>query len=51
MSVTETARALVTHPNTLRYRLRRVSELTGQSLDSIDTLVELRWALEICAPS
>jgi putative transposase len=51
MSVTETARALVTHPNTLRYRLRRIGELTGQSLESIDTLVELRWALEICAPS
>lgn len=50
LSITETARALVTHPNTLRYRLRRVSELTGQSLDSMDTLLELTWALEICPP-
>jgi putative transposase len=48
--VTETARALVTHPNTLRYRLRRVTELTGRSLDSVDTLLELMWALEICPP-
>lgn len=50
LSVTETARALVTHPNTLRYRLRRVTELTGRSLDSVDTLLELMWALEISAP-
>ena len=50
LSVTATARALVTHPNTLRYRLRRVTELTGRSLDSVDSLLELMWALEICPP-
>jgi putative transposase len=49
LSVTGSARALVTHPNTLRYRLRRVHELTGRDLESLDTLVELAWALEMSA--
>jgi putative transposase len=48
LNVTETAKALVTHPNTLRYRLRRVEELTDRDLGSLDTLVELTWALEVC---
>jgi len=51
LNITESARALVTHPNTLRYRLRRVSELTGRSLDSMDSLLELTWALEVAPPS
>ena len=29
LSVTKAARLLGVHPNTVRYRLRRVSELTG----------------------
>jgi putative transposase len=49
LSVTASASALVTHPNTLRYRLRRVHELTGCDLDSLDSLVELAWALEMSA--
>ncbi|HVH23623.1 MAG TPA: helix-turn-helix domain-containing protein, partial [Pseudonocardia sp.] len=39
------ARALFVHPNTVRYRLRRVAELTGRSpTDPRDALV-LRFAL------
>ncbi|WP_028931122.1 PucR family transcriptional regulator [Pseudonocardia asaccharolytica] len=41
------ARALFVHPNTVRYRLRRVSELTGRSpMDPRDSLV-LRTALVV----
>jgi putative transposase len=47
MNIARTAAALVTHPNTLRYRLRRFSELTGRSLESIEVLVELTWVLEL----
>ena len=47
MSVTRSAEALVTHTNTLRYRLRRFTELTGRSLDSPEVLVELMWTLEL----
>jgi putative transposase len=46
-SVVRSAEALVTHANTLRYRLRRFTELTGVPLDSTEALVELMWALEI----
>lgn len=47
MSVARSAEALVTHTNTLRYRLRRFTELTGRSLESSEVLVELTWALEL----
>lgn len=50
LNVTRSAAALVTHPNTLRYRLRRFTELTGRSLESVDVLVELTWALELGGP-
>ena len=33
------------HVNTLRYRLRRFSQLTGADLGDLDTLVEVSWAL------
>lgn len=46
-STTRTAEALVLHVNTVRYRLRKFTELTGRSLESTDVLVELQWALEI----
>lgn len=45
LNVARTAAALVTHTNTLRYRLRRFSELTGCSLESTEVLVELMWVL------
>ncbi|WP_249011604.1 CdaR family transcriptional regulator [Conexibacter sp. DBS9H8] len=40
------ARALVIHPNTLRYRLARFEELTGRSFREPETAFELWWALE-----
>lgn len=46
-SIPATAAALHVHVNTLRYRLARFEELTGRSLTSTDTLVELAWALHI----
>lgn len=48
-SIPRAARGIPVHPNTLRYRLRRFEELTGQSLDSTATIVELSWALEVTA--
>ncbi|WP_165759601.1 PucR family transcriptional regulator [Rathayibacter oskolensis] len=48
-SIPRAARSIPVHANTLRYRLRRFEELTGQSLDSTTTIVELSWALEITA--
>ncbi len=47
LNVARTAATLVTHTNTLRYRLRRFSELTGRSLESTEVLVELMWVLEL----
>ena len=43
-----TSRALHCHPNTVRYRLRRIRELTGRSLGDPRSLAELvtaSWAL------
>lgn len=48
-SIPRAARSIPVHPNTLRYRLRRFEELTGQHLDATTTIVELSWALEITA--
>lgn len=44
-SIPATARALHVHVNTLRYRLQRFEQLTGCTLTSTDTLVELAWVL------
>lgn len=49
-SMTRTAEDLVLHVNTLRYRIRRLEQLLDVSLDSVDTLVELWWALEMPEP-
>lgn len=46
-SVEEAARRLFVHPNTLRYRLRRVEELTGLSLRSPHGQVRLDLALHV----
>jgi DNA-binding PucR family transcriptional regulator len=43
-SITETARALTVHPNTLRQRLDRIETLTGLELGKADLL-----ALELAA--
>jgi DNA-binding PucR family transcriptional regulator len=46
MSVELAARELVLHHNTLRYRLKRVQELSGVDLRDTASVVELWWALE-----
>jgi hypothetical protein len=40
------AQALHTHPQTVRYRLRRLRELFGPSLDDPDTRLQLQLALQ-----
>lgn len=49
LSTAATAAELVVHPNTLRHRLHKFGELTGASLVSTETVVELTWALELSA--
>ncbi|WP_433200996.1 PucR family transcriptional regulator [Dactylosporangium sp. CS-047395] len=49
-NIPRAARSIPVHVNTLRYRLRRFEELTGASLDSTDTIVEVSFALRIAAP-
>ncbi|WP_234367301.1 MULTISPECIES: PucR family transcriptional regulator [Streptomyces] len=41
----ETAQRLFVHPNTVRYRLRRIEELTGRSLSDPTSLADLGAAL------
>ncbi len=43
-SAPEAAQRLDLHPNTLRYRLRKVEELLGASLTDINTLIDLQLA-------
>jgi hypothetical protein len=45
-SVDLTAKDLGVHNNTVRHRLERFEETTGQTLRETETLVELYWALE-----
>jgi PucR C-terminal helix-turn-helix domain/GGDEF-like domain len=45
-SATAAGRALFCHPNTVRYRLRRVEELTGRSTDDPRAVAELAAALQ-----
>lgn len=45
-SIPQAAQALFVHPNTLRYRLQRFTELTNFDDHDIDDLVGLWWALE-----
>ncbi|MER6082598.1 helix-turn-helix domain-containing protein [Streptomyces sp. NPDC001833] len=44
-SATTTAERLYVHPNTVRYRLRRIEELTGRSLSDPHTVADLGAAL------
>lgn len=43
--VAAAAQALQTHPNTVRYRIRRASEITGFDLDDADVQAALRLVL------
>jgi PucR C-terminal helix-turn-helix domain/GGDEF-like domain len=45
-SATETGKRIYCHPNTVRYRLRRVQEYTGRSLDDPRSAAELLAALD-----
>jgi PucR-like helix-turn-helix protein/diguanylate cyclase with GGDEF domain len=45
-SATAAGHALFCHPNTVRYRLRRVEELTGRSVDAPRAAAELAVALQ-----
>ena len=42
-----TASSLHVHPNTLRYRLRRIEQVSGADLDSPDEKLNLRLALRV----
>jgi putative transposase len=46
MRIDECARALNVHPNTLRHRLDRFSQLTGTDLRDTEDVLEVWWALE-----
>lgn len=46
-SATISARRLFCHPNTVRYRLRRIAEHTGRSVEHPSEVVELATALEV----
>jgi PucR C-terminal helix-turn-helix domain/GGDEF-like domain len=46
-SMTATAEALVCHPNTVRYRLRRIEKRTGRSLSRPRDVAELCLAFEV----
>jgi DNA-binding PucR family transcriptional regulator len=46
-SVRDTADALICHPNTVRYRLRRIEQRTGRSLSRPKDIAELCLAFEV----
>ncbi len=46
-STAGTAEALVVHPNTVSYRLRRIEQLIGRELRAADTRLELQLALSV----
>ncbi|HET6749549.1 MAG TPA: helix-turn-helix domain-containing protein, partial [Actinomycetes bacterium] len=45
-SAAETGKRIYVHPNTVRYRLRRLQEHTGRSLDDPRAVAELLAALD-----
>jgi sugar diacid utilization regulator len=51
LDVARTAETLYVHPNTVRYRLRRVSELTGLDTQSFSGLVELLTVARLSEPA
>jgi DNA-binding PucR family transcriptional regulator len=51
LDVRRAADALYVHPNTVRYRLRRISELTGLDTQSFSGMVELLTIARLTEPS
>jgi sugar diacid utilization regulator len=51
LDVTRTAESLYVHPNTVRYRLRRISDLTGLDTQSFSGMVELLTIARLTEPS
>jgi len=51
LDVTATAEALYVHPNTVRYRLRRIGELTGFDPQRFSGLVELHTVARLSEPA
>jgi carbohydrate diacid regulator len=49
LSVAETARKLVLHQNSVRYRLGKIAELTGRDPRNITDLLELIAASRVIA--
>ncbi|WP_194813352.1 CdaR family transcriptional regulator [Nocardia sp. XZ_19_385] len=47
MNIREAADKLRIHHNTAKYRLRRIQDLTGRSMRSIDDLIDLLVAIEL----
>jgi DNA-binding PucR family transcriptional regulator len=47
LSPARTAEALYVHLNTVKYRLRRITELLGMSLDDLDSVLTVRVALMV----
>ncbi|MFH1939966.1 MAG: helix-turn-helix domain-containing protein, partial [bacterium] len=47
LSITQTAKALFVHRNTLLYRLERVKKITGLDPKKFDDAVQLRLALKM----
>jgi putative transposase len=45
MSIPLAAASIPVHVNTLRYRLKRFQELTGEDVHELQTLIEASWAL------
>ena len=50
LDVTATAKALFVHPNTVRYRLRRIGELTGFDPQRFSGLVQLHTVARLSEP-
>lgn len=47
LSPSRTAKALYVHPNTVKYRIKRISELLGLDLDDLDNVLTVKVALKI----
>lgn len=51
LNIPRAAAAIPVHVNTLRYRLRRLEDLLEVSLQDLDTLFELSWAVAAAGPT